>query len=253
MFTSKFLFALAILVSCNCLAQPVGTASAPAFEAASIRSSGQARNGDEVHVQTSPGLLTLRGVSLRFCIEWAYNMPPFQVDAPAWLQDAGFDIVARASAPVDDDQLRLMLRTLLGERLGVKVHRGRKEMEAYTLTLAPGGPKFSESTTDGSPLFGNDGRAAMTARHVTIAEFASKISEPLGRPVIDATGLKGRYDIRIDVSSYMTAATANGGELDVMSLLFTALQEQLGVKLISRRSAVDTLVVDHAEKTPTEN
>jgi uncharacterized protein (TIGR03435 family) len=244
----KFLIlALAVFVAHS------GWAQSPAFEAASVRQSNHAANGDEVHVESAPGSLTIRGVSLRFCIEWAYSVPPFQVDAPAWLSDDGFDIVAKASAPVDDVQLRLMLRTLLTERFGLKVHTTRKELPVYALTLAPGGPKFKTSTTEGSPSFGNDGRANMTAKRVSMSEFASKISEPLGRPVVDATGLKGRYDIQINVTSYMSEPPAKGGELDVMSLLFTALQKQLGVKLVSRKDTVDVLVVDHAEKLPAEN
>jgi uncharacterized protein (TIGR03435 family) len=90
-----------------------------------------------------------------------------------------------------------------------------------------------------------------------MGEFAEKISEPLGRPVIDATGLQGRYDLRIDVSAYMADTQANaaegGQQMDVMSILFNALQAQLGVRLEPRRNAVDVLIVDHAEKTPTEN
>ena len=71
--------------------------------------------------------------------------------------------------------------------------------------------------------------------------------------MIDATGLRGRYDIRIDVTSYMTAPPRDGGELDMTSLLFTAFRQQLGLKLVSLKSAVDILVVDHAEKAPAEN
>jgi uncharacterized protein (TIGR03435 family) len=91
-------------------------------------------------------------------------------------------------------------------------------------------------------------------------DLAIQISDPLNRPVIDETGLKGRYEIRIDVSAYMQNAGAGGdghgggdGQIDVMSVLFNALQQQLGVKLESKKENVDILVIDHAEKTPTEN
>jgi uncharacterized protein (TIGR03435 family) len=237
----------------SCLAQSSAAGSTLAFEVASVRPSQQARNGDEARVAITPGSLTIRGVSLRFCIEWAYDTPPFQVDAPAWLSDTGFDIFAKAAQPVSVDSLRSMLRTLLVQRFGVKVHSDRKEMQVYALMLMPRGPKFRKSTTDEPSFFGNDGRAGMLAKQVTMSEFASKISEPLGRPVVDATGLQGRYDIRIDVTSYMTAPPKAGGELDMTSLLFTAFREQLGLKLVSRKSVVDILVVDHAEKAPAEN
>ena len=232
-------------------------AQAPAFDAASVRSSPNAGNDlNELHdgrelIKTSPGSLTVRGASLRVCIQWAYGIAPFQIEGPVWLKDVGFDIVAKATGPADDDHLRLMLRTLLAERFGLKTHSERKEMQVYELTLAKGGPKFHESTTEGPPLFSSQGKGALIAERVTMSDLAEKISEPLGRPVMDSTGLKGRYDIHMDASAYMAAA--GNGPMDVMSLLFNALQQQLGVKLESRKDMPEILVVDSVEKTPTEN
>jgi uncharacterized protein (TIGR03435 family) len=243
---------LALLFSLGCLAQSPAAAP-PSFEAASIRTSTMARTQD-VHVETTPGNITVRGASLGFFIQWAYDMPQFQVTGPAWLSTTGFDIVAKAATPADDDHMRLMMRTLLAERFGVKVHSERKEMQVYELTLAKGGPKFHEATTEGPPNFTNAGKGMLVAERVTMADLASKISEPLGRPVLDATGLKGRYDIHIDARPYMTATgNEGGGPMDVMSILFTALQDQLGVKLESRKDTPEILIVDSAEKTPTEN
>jgi uncharacterized protein (TIGR03435 family) len=202
-------------------------------------------------IRTAPGSLTIRGASLRICIQWAYDIPPFQIEGPAWLKDTGFDIVAKAAEPVDEDHLRLMLRTLLATRLGLRVHSERKEMQVYELTLAKGGPKFRESTTEGSPFFSSPGKGALIAEHATMSDFAEKISEALGRPVMDATGLKGRYDIHMDATAYM--ATSGDGPMDAMGFLFNALQQQLGVKLESRKGMPEILVVDSIEKTPTEN
>ena len=232
-----------------CLAQ----SSAPVFEVASVRASTMARNND-VHVDTAPGTLTIRGASLQFFIGWAYDTPQFQISGPPWLRDVGFDIVAKAGTPANDDQMRVMMRALLAERLGVKVHSEKKEMQVYELTLAKSGTKFKESATEGPPEFTNAGKGMLVANRVSMGDFATKISEPLGKPVIDATGLKGRYDIRIDVSAYMAeAGAANGEQLDVMSILFTALQAQLGVKLESKKQTPEILIVDAAQKTPTEN
>ena len=200
--------------------------------------------------RVSPGLLTIHGASLRICIQWAYEIPPFQIQGPDWLKDTGFDIVAKSAGPADEDHLRLMLRTLLGERFGVKTHSEHKELQVYELTLAKGGPKFHESTTEGPPLFGGNG-ARLLAERVTMSDLAEKISEPLGRPVIDATGLKGRYDIHIDATAYL--ASSGNGSMDITALLFNALQQQLGVKLESRKDSPEILVIDSVEKTPTEN
>jgi uncharacterized protein (TIGR03435 family) len=246
-----------LFVSFVCLAQPPATTLA--FDAASVRPSATAGNEDP-HIQTSPGSLTIRGMSLNFCIRWTYDMPPFQVDGPAWLKDAGFDISAKAAQPVDDDHLRLMLRTLLAERFGVKVHTERRDMQLYALTVSKGGIKFQESATEGPPSHGRDQEGAMTAERVSMSELAQELSGPLSRPVIDRTGLKGRYDFRINTLPYVEAAAAvNGGkgdqvsQMDLAGILVTALQNELGLKLESRRDNADILVVDHAEKAPTEN
>ncbi len=235
-------------------------AQSPAFEVASIRPSSYA--GDELNelnvgrelISTAPGSLTIRGASLRVCIQWAYNVQAAQIEGPGWLKDAGFDIVAKASKPANDDQLRLMLKMLLADRFGLKAHTEHKEMQVYELTVAKGGPKFHESTTGGPPLFGNAGRGALVAERVSMSDLAEKVSEPLAHPVLDATGLKGRYDIHIDATAYMASAgNDGGGQMDIMSLLFTAFQQQLGLKIESRKDATEILVVDSVEKTPTEN
>ena len=173
--------AIFILAAASCLAQT------PAFEAASIRSSPHAGTDyNEMHdgqelFKVSPGLVTIRGASLRICIQWAYGIPPFQIQGPDWLKDVGFDIVAKSAGPADEAQLRLMLRTLLAERFGLKAHFETKEMQVYELTLAKGGPKFHESTTEGPPLFSEHG-ATLFAEHMTMNDLAEKISEPLAAP-----------------------------------------------------------------------
>jgi uncharacterized protein (TIGR03435 family) len=87
-------------------------------------------------------------------------------------------------------------------------------------------------------------------------ELALQLSQPFGRPVIDSTGLKGRYDIHMDMTPYMTPPAADGNQptpMDQVSIMITALQEQMGLKVEGRKEAVDTLVVDHAERTPAAN
>lgn len=233
----------------TCLAQT----PAPAFDVASVRAAANGRP----ELQVAPGSLTIRNQPLRYLIYWAYDTPPFQITGPDWLNGARFDVVAKAEGTANEAQLRLMLRTLLADRFGLKTHTEKKEMQVYAVTLAKGGPKFTESTSDGPPVFDRGGPTMLTAHNVTVKDLAIQISEPLGRPVLDETGLKGKYEIKIDVSAYMQEAAAagdkGGGQIDVMSVLFNALQAQLGIKLDSRKANVDMLIVDHAEKAPTEN
>jgi len=251
--TQAFTPLSAALFACfACLAQ--GTAPLK-FDVASIK---PAVGGMRPEVQTSPGSLTIRNQSLLYLIQWAYDTPPFQISGPDWLNDNRFDVLAKAEGGRDDAKLRLMLQALLAERFGLKAHPDQKEMQVYGLTLAKSGPKFQESTDEGPPVFDRGGPTTLTAHRVTMKDLAIQISDPLKRPVIDETGLKGRYEIKIDVSAYMQGATGGGdgrgeGQIDVMSVLFTALQQQLGVKLDSKKESVNILVIDHAEKVPTEN
>jgi uncharacterized protein (TIGR03435 family) len=224
----------------------------PAFDVASIRPVASCTSPQEV--QTSPGSLIVRGRTLGVLVQWAYELPHFRINGPAWLRDNCFDLVAKSAAGGDDAQLRLMLRTLLADRFGMTVHFEQQEMPVYSLTLAKGGPKFHESTTEGPPVIDRGNQAILNAHHMTMTDVGDRIADELGRPVTDATGLTGRYEIRLDLSPYMAAAgTAEAGKLDMMSILFTGLQEQLGLRLEARKATVSILVIDHAEKSPTEN
>jgi uncharacterized protein (TIGR03435 family) len=241
------------VASTSCLAQPPVTLSAPApaFEVASVRLSGpDSTNSSGPRFQTSRGSLSTRGLPLRYCIVLAYQMQPAQIDGPGWLNDVRLDIAAKAAAPIDDQQLYLMLRTLLAERLSLKAHIEQKEMPVYALTLAKGGPKFSASTTEGA-ISVTQGPRGLTIQHVSMFELATELSGKLfDRPLINSTGLQGRYDIRIDSAG---VEGPNGDRMDAMSTMMRALQDQLGLKVEARKDMVDVLVIDHADKVPTDN
>jgi uncharacterized protein (TIGR03435 family) len=258
----SLLAALAFLSSAIWAQSPAPILS---FEAASIHASDPGLPVANFH--TSPGVFTVRNVTLRSCIEWAYGIKPLQLSGPVWINDERFDITARAEdGTADDDRLRLMLRTLLADRFGLKIHREKKEQQVYALTLAKNGPKFHEpgtkdaskfleSTTAGPSGFSEDKTGAMGER-VSINEIADKISQLLDRIVTDRTGLTGRYDFRIDLSPYMNAVAAdgnNGPRSDVMSVLFSGFNDQLGLKLEPGKETVDLVVIDSVNRTPTEN
>jgi uncharacterized protein (TIGR03435 family) len=239
----------------HCHAQPPTpqpSTTAPAFDSASVKLATEEsiRNPGGRRIQTSPGSLITHGLTLRACIIWAYDMPA-QIIGPDWLNDVQLDIVAKASTPAADRELYQMLRRLLSERMGVKAHSEKREMSVYALTIAKGGPKFSESATEGPMVTGQD-KGAMLIQRVTMSQLAAEIGRGMfDRPVIDATGLKGRYDIRIDMGAVQSVNQAD--RMDAASAMMAALQEQMGLKLESRKDLVDVLVIDHAEKTPTEN
>jgi uncharacterized protein (TIGR03435 family) len=238
--------------------------SGQTFEVASIRVS--APNQMVSSIGTDPGAFNMHNISLRRCIEWAFEVNPNQLIGPAWLNDAEFDIMARAEDhAANDDALQAMLRTLLAERFGLKVHHEQKEMQVYALTIAKGGLKlhaagtkdasrFVESPIEGPSRFEEDKTGAIAER-VSMADIARKISTPLGRVVRDETGLKGRYDFRIDLTPYMTDAAGVGDKsgVDVSTILFAGFNDQLGLKLEPGKELVDLVVIDAVNRTPTEN
>jgi uncharacterized protein (TIGR03435 family) len=251
----SLLFATYLLVHSIAFAQP--PILAPSFEVASIRPD-PGRIGS---IQDDPGMLTMRGVSLKVCIEWAYNVQAFQVSGPDWLGDSRFAISARATDAANTDRLRLMLRSLLAERFGLKLHHEQRELNVYSLVTAANGPrlhdagpkdasKFLESTTDGPNNFSED-KTGLIAERVRMADVAAQLAQPLQRPVIDKTDLAGRYDLRIDITPFLSDADADG-KIDMISVIFNAFQSQLGLKLEAGKDTVDFLVIDAANKGPTE-
>jgi uncharacterized protein (TIGR03435 family) len=227
-----------------------GQAPGPSFEVASIRPNPEVVPS-EIH--TSSGSLTIRNQPFLFLVQWAYDVPRVQIEGPVWFRDACFDISAKSAGPADETQLRLMLQKLLADRFGLKLHKEARVMPVYAMTLAKGGPKFQEATTEGTFALERSGPVILNAHHARTVDLAEAISGEIGRPVVDETGLRGRYEIHLDVTPYISRANGSEGQLDVMGILFTGLQELLGLKLESRKESVDVFVIDHAEKMPTEN
>lgn len=223
----------------------------PAFETASIHPNPRV---EPQQVQVSPRSLAMRNQPLFFLVQWAWDVTPAQIDAPPWFMEACFDIVAKAPGPADETHMRLMLQTLLAERFGLKLHKEARVMPVYAITLAKGGPKFQESPTEGSFVLERATPVILNAHHARMSDLAQGISGEVKRPVVDETGLTGRYEIHMDLSAYLSRTGGPGdGQLDMMSILFSGFQDLLGLKLEARKQSVDVLVIDHAEKTPTGN
>jgi uncharacterized protein (TIGR03435 family) len=256
--------ALFVLTAVVASGQP---AAQPAFEVASVKKSsfpGMGEGRGRPTVKTTPGSLSMRNSSFKSCVQWAYNLKDYQVTGPGWIDSERYDIVAKAADPVPDDELRQMLQTMLADRFKLVCHREIKELPVYVLTVGKDGSKMKQSEGEGeSNTKPQRGKMAVTVDHTSMAQFVDIIGLPLRRPVIDLTGLKGRYDFAIDLSGYLDMAStqklmAEGhGAADMQSTMETAvmmaLREQLGLKLESKKSPIDMIVVDKAEKVPTEN
>ena len=236
---------------------------APAFEVASVRASqggGRGMNPLANRVVVSPDSVIMRNNSLRSCVAWAYHVLDYQVTGPDWIGAERYMITAKAGGEVAEEQLRLMMQTLLAERFKMTVHRMTKEMQAYVLQPAKGGVKLKESTSEGEPDIKPDQqRMTVSVQRTPVAQLIDVLSNIFRAPVIDETGLKGKYDITVNVAKYIGdinppgAGGTHEAPPDPMSIVTRALQEELGLKLEAKKMAVDLVVIDHAEKVPVEN
>jgi uncharacterized protein (TIGR03435 family) len=226
---------------------------AQTFDVASIRPS-QFQSGDgegsrRETIETSAGGLTVGNVTLQSCIGWTYSVQDFQIAGPLGVDR--FDIAAKAAAPATVPMLRAMLGTLLAERFKLAFHRDTRELSTLVLVVAKGGPKLRSAQEDAPGILRPD-KSAMVAQHATMQEFIGTLAGPLRTPVIDKTGLTERYDFTVDLSSYFADAKP-GQPPDMTDIMMSALREQLGLNLESRKQPVEILVIDHAEKNPSGN
>src|ERR1041385_1476864 len=240
--------------------------TAPAFDVASVRVSPPGKGGGEgmkhdmrtgVNVQVSPDGVTIRNSNLRSIVCWAHKVFEFQVKGPDWLGSERYDINAKASAAADDEKLRLMMQTLLAERFKMATHSETKEMQAYLLQIAKGGLKVKESTAgDGEmDITPNQQTMSVTVVRAGVPQLIDALSNIFRAPVIDQTGLTGKYDATFNMMKYlaeMKAADPNA-PLDPQTLIIRGLQEELGLKVEPKKMAVDLVVVDRAEKVPVAN
>jgi uncharacterized protein (TIGR03435 family) len=236
----------------------------PSFEFASVKALVGPTGGIKHDVQ--PTMLTMRGVTLGYCVRWAYGLEPrhaFRTVGPSWIDpptDSWYEIVARSGAPTAPDVMRSMLRALLEERFKLVLHRDTKEVSVYQLIRDGDRTKLQRSGTAGDPLIKPEGSAMkLKCERVSMARLAEMLGPPwTGRPIVDATGLEGIFDFVLDLESQRrndgsgTPTLDGSGKVDMELVVIRALP-QLGLKLRSAKVPVDVLVVDHAEKTPVQN
>jgi len=260
-----------VLASCGLFGQTAPQPTAQ-FEVASVRPAPPDARGTRCTGgpgTSDPGSLRCENYSLSFLVMMAYNLRGFQLTAPAWMDSARYNVAAKIPPGADSRRFGLMQQRLLAERFGLQVHFERKDMTVYELTVAKGGPKLKESPEPAAekpeaawmPPAG--GPPVRTMTHVdlkgqSIADLANFLSNQLGQPVTDATGLSGRYDYAFSFlmepgGRAAGPVAASGSEPELGINLIDAVREQLGLRLDKKKGQADVLVVDHAEKIPTEN
>jgi bla regulator protein BlaR1 len=248
------------------------TTQLPVFEVASIKPN---KTGEpNVSLMFTPNGFHATNAPLREVIQLAYQVQEFQLSGgPPWINSERYDIVAKVDGSVaekvdklDMDQHRAMLRPLLEDRFHLKVHQETKELPVYALLVGKNGPKLHEAKPndtypdgikdpDGVARSGlmRMGPGGLTAQGLPMATIVRLLSQQLGRTVVDKTGLTGIYDVNLKWTPDSGPASMMGADSKPTPdtsgpSIFTAIQEQLGLKLESRKGPVEVLVIDSAER-----
>ncbi len=242
------------------------TAAPLSFEVASVK---PAVPGPWRESKAGVDRIDFPGVSLRYSIAYAYGVKEYQVSGPAWLGSSRFDILAKGSEGTRHEQLPAMMQALLAERFKLQVHHETKEFNVIALTVGRNGPKLKESPpvpggADGAMIgmsMSGTGVGRMEVKQGNMTALANTLSRMLGSPVVDTTGIAGRYDFELEFSPddsrgmIAVPATSGAGAPSVsepVASIYSSIQ-QLGLKLEARKVAMDAIVFDAAEKTPTGN
>jgi uncharacterized protein (TIGR03435 family) len=243
--------------------KPMAADARAVFEVATIKPSNPAAQGRLFTVKGRQ-VITIN-TSLADIITMAYELHARQiVGGPSWMESDKYDITGQPEGQglPNVTQMRAMLRALVEDRFKLKMHREKRELSAYALVVAPGGAKLTknDSNPNGLPSLLFRGLGVLPVNNATMAEFAGVMQlAVLDRPVVDRTGLQGRYDFTLTWTPDETQFASFGVRIpppsnaaDAPPALFTAVQEQLGLKFDSVRAPVEVLVIDHLEK-PSEN
>jgi uncharacterized protein (TIGR03435 family) len=259
-------------------------APVPSFEVASVKPAAPGQRTRFARFLPG-GNLSVTNMSVRELITTAFQIQPFQISGgPAWLSSEFYDISAKGQEGSARNQIPAMLQSLLADRFALRFHRDTKEMPVYALVVAKNAGKATPGLTEskegsctvrdpaapmpapapgqppqlfcGSYVGGSRGGVnLLDAKSISVSQLMPMLSGLLGRAVIEKTGLTGKYDVHFEWTpdqGQIAQIEALPSDVPAGPSIFTALQEQLGLKLESQRGPVEVLVVDHVEK-PSEN
>jgi uncharacterized protein (TIGR03435 family) len=237
-----------LLAACFVTGLTAQTPQRTAFDVTSVKPS---LSGAPSTSDIQPGRFHCSNKSVAWLMWIAYNIQDNQLsNAPDWVRSVGFDIDARteaASAAEMESHLGPLLQSLLEDRFHLKVHREDRQTTLYSLVAAKNGPKLKPSDTS-NPSMGNslqDGKMVLKADGLSMGSFARFLSRQAGRPVADKTGLSGNYDVKLEWSPDPNPDSA-------AESIFSAIQEQLGLRIEATKGPVSFVVIDSVER-PSEN
>jgi uncharacterized protein (TIGR03435 family) len=251
-----------------------GALAQPAFEVASVRSSGAitSKNADEAKremgMQINGAQVDVSMMSLAELVRRAYRLRPSEFSGPAWTSSERYDIHAKLPSGSTQAQVPAMLQTLLTERFKVAFHRESREHQVYALVVGKGGLKLKQVEPDppgaaGDKQLDMSGGAMHLNRKMTMQALCDFLAGFADRPLVDMTGLTATYQVALEIpfdelKRAKIAAEGRGAVGDTAadpgggSAMFGAIQ-QLGLRLEPRKVPIEVLVVDHAERVPVEN
>ena len=236
---------------------PMAPDAKPDVEVATIKPT---RPGnDEMMFQTRGGTLVTKNLTLGFMMSFAYDLPAGQIAGkPGWMDTDKWDIEAKPDTPGEPNasQLKVMMQKLFAERFGLQVHEEKRKMAAYVLSVSKDGPKMTKVTdaslSRGQTLYPS---GVIIGKSLTIAALAETLQNYVfSKPVVDKTGLEGWWDFTLkwtpDDTQFPDAPESirhPADDANAWPPLFTAIQQQLGLKLEAQKADVEVLVVDHVD------
>ena len=241
-------------------AKPMPDSANIAFAVAAIKPANPENRGGSMLVGRGGGnLFTTTNSTFNSLMTMAYGLHASQiVNGPSWLESERFDITAKPedSGMPNVTQLKVMVQKLLTERFGLSFHKEQRELTAYVITVGKNGPKLTKNESGGNlPGFGGRGPGSFGVRNSTMAEFAGFLQQNiLERPVVDKTGLTGKFDFGLEFRPSGQLSAAPGGpaqlppEVEARADFFTAIQEQLGLKVENTKTPVEVYVIDKVQK-----
>jgi|SRR5579871_596802 len=263
------------------------------FEVASVKLADPAiQHGVKLGLQVDGAQVRFRGMAFDDLVRSAYRLKLYQIAGPDWMLGQRFDIVAKVPEGANGDQVPDMLKALLEDRFQLKTHREQRDLAVWALRVLPGGAKLHEVPDDPADAAAPGAREVaaeggpggvnvsygpgsyfrfanhkIEGRKLSMRNFVEILGRFVDRPLIDETGLTGRYDLDVDLTdedynAMMIRAAISAGmqlppqalqALDAGSGSLSPALKPLGLKMESRKAPVDMLVVDSALKTPAEN
>jgi uncharacterized protein (TIGR03435 family) len=244
-------------------------ADLPSFDVASVKPSPESGPGQSININLGTarhGEVTLQNTNVSDCVRFAYGLvSDEQVSGPDWIRSYQFrfDIDAKAPPDTPREQLLRMMQRLLAERFHLVLHREPRPVARLDLEVAKGGPKLHaslDSTVSGLVAY-RPGQLAYN--HIPLNTLAVLLSRQLKQPVIDNTGIAGFFDIKLEWLPDNPPRPSTGpdgakkaaipDDMDLRPDIFHAVQAQLGLKLETRRTPIDVLVIDHVDQVPVGN